>query len=246
VGLTKNIFRAAPFALMVWLLTPIAARACFCDSGGSVCKAFADTPIVFAGRAVKVATATDNIHREIIFEVTTSYSAMTQKTIEVVTGMGEGDCGIEFKEGVNYLVYASNGFPPMGEVGKLYTGICTRTRPLSEAKDDIEYLTKKDDAARASGVVGDIVMQYRDAQNKLQPSSSAAGITVVISGVAVRKTVVTRKDGHFEIWGLEPGSYRVSPIFPGGFAKSAQTIKLAAQSCEEVHFLVTPPPKKAP
>jgi hypothetical protein len=164
----------------------------------------------------------------------------------VTTGSGGSDCGYDFKEGVSYLVYAYNGAPPLGEVGKLYTEICMRTRPLADAKDDLDYLSKKDDPARASGIVGDISMQYRDSQNRLQATSSSGGISVVISGVGVRKTVPTRKDGHFEIWGLEPGAYRVSPIFPDGFQKAAQTVKIAAQSCEEVHFQGVPPPKKAP
>jgi hypothetical protein len=245
--MTKTLFRAGLFALMVWLIAPMAARACDCVNVGAPCKAFTNTPAIFSGRVSKIAAGA-NGNRVVTFDVSQAYRGMNmnEKIAEVATGSGGGDCGYDFKEGVSYLVYALNGAPPFGETGKLFTTICTRTRLISDAKDDIDYLTKKDDPARASGVVGDIVMQYRDAQNKLQPSSSAGGITVVISGVAVRKTVVTRKDGHFEIWGLEPGSYRVSPIFPGGFAKAAQTVKVAAQSCEEVRFLATPPPKKNP
>ncbi|HUK29632.1 MAG TPA: hypothetical protein VLV89_00870 [Candidatus Acidoferrum sp.] len=243
--MTKNIFRAGILALVVWALAPGAARACECMSGVSVCKAFANAPSVFAGRASKVEIGS-NGGRTVTFEVLQAYHGVTERIIELTTGSGGGDCGYDFKEGANYLVYAYNGAPPLGEVGKLYTSVCSRTRPLAEAKDDLDYLSKKDDPARSSGIVGDITMQYRDSQNKLQPSSSAAGISVVISGVAVRKTVTTRKDGHFEIWGLEPGSYRVSPIFPDGFLKIARTVKIDAQSCEEVQFLAVPPPKKAP
>jgi hypothetical protein len=176
------------------------------------------------------------------FEVIQAFRGTADKTTEVSTGQGGPDCGYEFKEGVTYLVYAYSD----SSTGNLSTGVCTRTRPLSDAKDDIEYFTKKDDPARKSGIVGDIWMQPRDAQNNVRPIAPAAGFTVVISGVAVRKTVVTRKDGHFEIWGLEPGSYRVSPMFAEGWPKAAQTVKVGAQSCEEVHFLATPPPKKNP
>jgi hypothetical protein len=243
VEMTKNIFRAGILALMVWMVAPGAARACECAMPNAPCKVFANTPAVFAGRATKIVTS-PNGNRTVDFEVSQAYSGVTEKTVELTTGSGGGDCGYDFKEGVSYLVYAYNGAPPLGEVGKLYTGICSRTRPLAEAKDDLDYLSKKDDPARASGIVGDVLMQYRDSQNRLQPASSSAGISVVISGVGVRKTVPTRKDGHFEIWGLEPGAYRVSPTFPDGFQKAAQTVKLAAQSCEDVHFIAVPPPKK--
>ncbi len=245
MGLTKNIFRAGLFALLVWMFAPIAARACECMSVGAPCKAFANTPAIFSGRVAKIVVGA-NGYRVVTFEISQAYRGVNtnETTAEVATGSGGGDCGYAFKEGASYLVYALNGAPPLGEAGKFFTTICTRTRPLSEAKDDIEYLTKKDDPARASGIVGDISMQSRDAKNVATVSGPAAGFSVVISGVAVRKTVVTRKDGHFEIWGLDPGSYRVSPVFPDGFQKTVQTVRLAAQSCEEVHFLATPPPKK--
>ncbi len=243
--MTKNILRAGVFALMVWILTPGAARACECAMPNAPCKVFANSPAVFAGRVAKIVTS-PNGNRTVSFEVSQAFRGVTGDAVELTTGSGVGDCGYDFKEGANYLVYAYDGAPPLGEVGKLYTSICSRTRPLAEAKDDLDYLSKKDDPARASGIVGDVLMQYRDSQNRLQPTSSSGGISVVISGVGVRKSVVTRKDGHFEIWGLEPGAYRVSPTFPDGFQKAAQTVKLAAQSCEEVHFQGVPPPKKAP
>jgi hypothetical protein len=245
--MTKNIFRATLFVLMAWMVAPQAARACDCVNAGLPCKAFGNTPAIFAGRVAKI-TATSSGYHQVTFYVTQDYRGlnMNEKIVDVLTGMGGGDCGYEFKQGVSYLVYALNGTPTMGEAGKLFATICTRTRPLSEAKDDIEYLTKKDDPARGAGIEGDIYALARDAKNVTTVTGPLAGITVVISGVAVRKTVVTRKDGHFQIWGLDPGSYRVSPTLPGDYLKTAQTVKLAALTCEEVHFLATPPPKKVP
>jgi hypothetical protein len=243
----KNIFRAALFTLMVWMLAPLAARACDCVNAGPPCKAFGNTPTIFAGRVTKIAATTTGYH-QVTFDVTQDYRGlnMNEKIVDVLTGMGGGDCGYEFKQGVSYLVYALNGTPSMGEAGKLFATICTRTRPLAEAKDDIEFLTKKDDPAHGAGIEGDIWVQSRDAKNVTTVTGPMAGITVVISGVGVRKTVVTRKDGHFQIWGLEPGAYRVSPTLPDNYLKTAQTVKLAALTCEEVHFLATPTPKKTP
>jgi len=239
--MTNTSCRVALIALLAWVVMPSAAHACDCVSAGVPCKAFGNAQAIFAGRVLKIA-GTGSADRRITFEVTQAYHGMTGKTAEVITGQGGGDCGYDFKEGVSYLVYAS----PHVDIGDLYTGICTRTRPLAEAKDDIEYLTHKDDPAHGAGIEGDIWLQSRDAKNVVTTTGPMAGITVTISGVSLRKTVVTRKDGHFQLWGLDPGAYRVSPTLPDNFLKTAQTVRLAAQSCEEVHFLATPPPRKNP
>ena len=50
------------------------------------------------------------------------------------TGVGGGDCGFSFRAGQTYLVYAT------GRREALHTSICSRTRPLEEATEDLEAL----------------------------------------------------------------------------------------------------------
>jgi hypothetical protein len=64
-----------------------------------------------------------------------AYRPAPQDSVLVVgTGLGGGDCGFAFHQGVTYLVYAS-GLP-----GALLTGICQRTRPEAEASSDVAAL----------------------------------------------------------------------------------------------------------
>ena len=56
--------------------------------------------------------------------------------VEVATGSGGGDCGYRFAIGKRYLVYARK-WPPSGS--GLTTGICSRTRQIEEADEDIKY-----------------------------------------------------------------------------------------------------------
>jgi hypothetical protein len=50
--------------------------------------------------------------------------------------MGGGDCGYAFQSGVDYIVYAYKN-----SEGHLETGICSRTRPLTQAAaEDLAYL----------------------------------------------------------------------------------------------------------
>ena len=122
-----NQFHRWLLALLAWPLLPLCGTACDCPYYGAPCKAFANTPTVFVGRVVKVSTidrktASGDEYKDrlVFFDVERSYRGWTAKTAEVVTGWGGGDCGYEFHEGVEYLVY---GYPHR-ETGRLYTGIC--------------------------------------------------------------------------------------------------------------------------
>src|SRR5881409_1090518 len=55
--------------------------------------------------------------------------------VEVLTGFGGGDCGCGFKQAQQYLVYAYRS-----DDGQLRTSICTRTKSISEADDDLAYI----------------------------------------------------------------------------------------------------------
>lgn len=57
-----------------------------------------------------------------------------QQEIEILTGLGGGDCGYSFQTGAEYVIYAYKNSD-----GRLETGICSRTRPLAEAGDDVAY-----------------------------------------------------------------------------------------------------------
>ncbi len=68
------------------------------------------------------------------FDVTSSWKGSSQPSMEVTTGAGGGDCGVDFIVGRQYLVYAS-----VNE-GTLQTNICTRTRGMAQAQDDLAVL----------------------------------------------------------------------------------------------------------
>lgn len=57
-----------------------------------------------------------------------------QQEIEILTGLGGGDCGYPFQTGADYVVYAYKNSD-----GHLETGICSRTRPLAQAGEDLAY-----------------------------------------------------------------------------------------------------------
>ena len=209
----RNQLHRRLLALVAWLLLPVCGWACDCAYPGAPCKAFANTPTVFVGRVTKISTinrhtpAGDNYNdRLVFFEVERSYRGWKATTAEIVTGWGGGDCGYDFREGVRYLVYAY----PHPETGKLYTGICQRTRSVSEASEDLEYLTAKENPAHRSGIEG--IIEELDSKNRTAVVNFLEGISLLISGPSGRQTIVSQKDGRFRLWGLLPGRYRVTPL----------------------------------
>ena len=195
-----NQFHRWFLALLAWPLLPLCGMACDCPYHGAPCKAFANTPTVFVGRVVKVSTidrktASGDEYKDrlVFFDVERSYRGWTAKTAEVVTGWGGGDCGYEFHEGVEYLVY---GYPHR-ETGRLYTGICQRTRLLSEAAEDLDYLSKKNDPSHGAGIEGTI--EELDSKNRIQVVGFLGGIQVLVEGPSGRQTIVPQKDGRFQL-----------------------------------------------
>jgi hypothetical protein len=75
--------------------------------------------------------------KKVTLKVNEAFTGLTAETkqITIETGLGGGDCGYAFEQGVEYLVYAYR--TPTGGLG---TGICSRTRPVAEAEEDLKYL----------------------------------------------------------------------------------------------------------
>src|SRR5687768_2475099 len=91
---------SAMFLLIVsyWLFTSDAS-ACSCAYSGAPCKAFSNTAIVFSGRVADIShISTSHGEQQIAtLEVQQNYRGLAgKKRVEVLTGMGGGDCGYNF------------------------------------------------------------------------------------------------------------------------------------------------------
>lgn len=73
--------------------------------------------------------------RMVGFRVDGAWKGVSAPKVVVLTGMGGGDCGLDFDRGARYLVYAHAGAD-----GKLSTGVCRRTAPAALASEDLRAL----------------------------------------------------------------------------------------------------------
>jgi protocatechuate 3,4-dioxygenase beta subunit len=199
-----------------------AAEACTCLAPGPPCQAFWDAAAVFVGRVESIATPSKpspTARRAVTFSVLESFRGVSSARVVVDTGRGGGDCGYGFKPGATYLVYASRH----SQTGELSTSICSRTRPIATASDDIEYgravTTGNAPPARVSGrvTVGSDSLQ---SLSRRPPSRPLAGVTLLLDRAGSSRPAVTGDDGTFEFEGLEPGKYSVRIAIPDGYYSS--------------------------
>jgi len=149
----------------------------------------------------------------VTFDVDRGYINARSGVVEVTTGPGMGDCGYRFAAGRRYLVYAWKR-PPSG----LSTGICSRTRPIEEAAEDITYLSSIPAMATGGRVFGRVNEYRRDpAEERGVDYGPLEGVTVSVQGPTMQKDVVTDAHGRFEVTNLPVGKATVTLVAPFGF-----------------------------
>ncbi|HZF99857.1 MAG TPA: hypothetical protein VEY71_02595, partial [Chitinophagales bacterium] len=86
-----------------------------------------------------------NSFKKVTVKLNTLYKGeLRTETVEVITGLGGGDCGFNFEKGKEYVIYADfkTQFSPLGNSTEKYlsTHTCKRTR-LSD-KNEIREIQK--------------------------------------------------------------------------------------------------------
>jgi 5-hydroxyisourate hydrolase-like protein (transthyretin family) len=169
---------------------------------------------------------------------------------EVATGWGGGDCGYPFKRGERYVVYADRD----EKDGRLYTGICTRTRPLAEAEEDFAFVRALGAAEPAGTVFGQVFKRNYEWKEGEPWHKPVADVEVRVGGggdaggesKTDARELKTDAQGRFRAEGLAPGKYKVTMKVPpgliwgGGEGEDKPTlvheVEVAARGCAQSDF----------
>ncbi len=133
ISLVAMLFVLSLFAV---IKTPF-AFACDCAEPGTPSEELKEATAVFSGIVADIDRIDSDLTEyeyKVRFYVEKIWKGISDKTVVVSTGMGGGDCGYEFREGERYFVYTH------GDSSSLGVGICSRTKPLSAAEDDLSSL----------------------------------------------------------------------------------------------------------
>ena len=227
--------------VMVVLFAGPTANACSCGGGGGPCESFGTAGAVFAGTVIGVRenpppkkldpNDIDWLPRFAYkFSVQQAYSGVAGTEVEVFTGSGGGDCGYQFKVGQRYLVYAYL------HKDRLTTSICGRTRPFSQATEDLAFLGTLSSARPGVTIHGTIV---RPDAKPDDPANSE--ISIVIEGESQRKEVRPNAEGTFTVSGLPAGKYKVSVNLPDTLTtwRNESEVTVTDRGCAAAAWYVT-------
>ena len=111
------------------LASPVYAM-CRCVPPGTAKNEFNQSAAVFSGRVVTIKKAPGMTER-VTFQVLKRWKGPRKRQIVLINSTDPEACGMVFKKGQKYLVYA------LGESSKLRSSLCTRTAFLELSGDDI-------------------------------------------------------------------------------------------------------------
>jgi hypothetical protein len=153
-----------------------------------------------------------------------------QKEIVIETGLGGGDCGYDFRRGLDYIVYASKRSD-----GSWNTGICTPTRPVENAAEDLKYFHQLAQAAPTAEVRVTTWDVYGVRSVGAGGLPVLAGAHISIDGSGVHQTSTTDSTGRHVFSGLPPGEYTVDASLEGYASPDhPRPIKVQSKGCAEV------------
>jgi hypothetical protein len=206
------------------LAIPGRADACLCMSSGPPCQAYFASDAVFVGTVTAIATRKvpleglpdQRFDRHFVqLAVERIGRGVQGNVVEVQTGVGGGDCGVDFKIGQRYVVYASRNTKD----GSLGTGICSRTRLASEAAQDLAYLSAVPAAASGARISGTIDHWEHDpVARQTVKYGGVPDVQVLVRGQAGVFSGMTDAQGLYAIGGVPAGGYDVEVLPPPLFS----------------------------
>lgn len=145
------------------------------------------------------------------------HAAASAAPIEkTVVWTGVDDCGVDFQSGETYLIYANSD----EQTGKIETGVCSRTRRLTDAGDDLAYLFfVGQHEGKNVQIEGKLAPIPRDhASEKPEGDPLPSGLIVALNGEGQSRYTRSRPDGGFLFEGVRPGAYKIS-VYPKDYPR---------------------------
>ncbi len=250
-GYSRFIMSALFCVVLLMTVFTDDAAACSCQYGGTPpCQEYWKTDVVFAGTVAGVAKITinegsDSFEKRLVrFEVTETFRGEQAAKAEVVTGLGFGDCGYVFNVGETYLVYAERNKSDK----RLYTSVCTRTRPISHAAEDLDYIRNSPYLAPGAAIFGKVNKPNYQAKSGESFSAPVSSANLIIEGASSRIETQTDAQGAYRITGLAPGAYKVELKVPKGLTSSGMSddamvegkAEVVERGCQQVDFYLVP------
>lgn len=126
-------FLAATAVALVLTHDPAPAEACSCRPPPPAQESYEEAQAVFIG-VPQAFERGEGIRVRVPMTVERAYKGVREATVEVGTARDSAACGYPFEVGRPYLVYAYD------DGDGLAVSLCSRTRPLDDAQDDVQAI----------------------------------------------------------------------------------------------------------
>ena len=196
------------------------AWACSCPPSGPPCESVFQADAIFAGTVRSIAALPEDdlpplppgssrIPRTLRVEfVDVQTYRGNQSIVSVLTPDSGASCGYQFKQGQRYLVYGTR----QADGKELVTGICTRTRLLADAAEDLQFLqTLSDSSHPRARVLGTINGERNRKSDDRKDYGPIAEVFVSIVGAGGTFSASTDDRGRYEV-AVPPGKYDVTVV----------------------------------
>ena len=137
-------------------------------------------------------------------------------------------CSHRFVEGERYLVYAHRN--PNNQQLSIREG-STRTRLLSEAAEDLQYVRGLAAAEDGSRVFGKVALYSYNLKRNDADAEPLRNIKVILEGHDQRQEVLSDNEGRYEFKRLPTGTYQLQAELPAHLSFATQTIKTNGRTC---------------
>lgn len=244
----QNIFKNFLFIFAAFVIFSCAPEvsACSCLGERPACEEFGAAKAVFIGKVIGAkeqrqernddGSTTNYDVGEIYFKVEEAFQGVKGTRVVIHSGTGGGDCGYWFQRGQRYLVYAYGA-----SQDSLGTNICTRTRLLEHADEDLAFLRNLPRKGIGARIYGSVAAALKDPKsNGSRTAKPLDGVIVKIEGPRHTFEAVTDGNGQYEVSGIPAGKYKVYAVVPDYYRQDEyweRNIELNDRGCARENFV---------
>lgn len=217
---------AAGLTFLLLLIAPRLAFACSCVGTTPACQAVFSADAVFVayvesirsvevpGPVPEIPTMTESTARLRVVEL---FRGRVRKGMEITMPTGDGAmCGYEFSEHGTYLVYASDF------QDHFTTSLCSRTRPLGRAAEDLAFLRNMSATPSAKGqLIGKATYIGTQDADGARPQRPFAGARISATSGSRSFAATSAPNGTY-VLAVPPGEYKVTVSVPPGYYSASE------------------------
>jgi hypothetical protein len=130
----NKIIISISFCVAVFIFSTVEVFGCTCIAPEPVADEYKRNTAIFSGQVIS-SIKSGKSARKVKIRVKDRWKGKSSKIITISTSAVGAMCGYNFVKGKSYLIYADSD-----ESNALWVSICSRTKLLSESKEDIEAL----------------------------------------------------------------------------------------------------------